>query len=62
MRRATALLALVLLASACGSSASPPRAERTSGGLVDVSNVLPLRGAFNRDTGRTRLLLVLSPT
>jgi hypothetical protein len=66
MRRLTPLLALVLLATACGSSPSPsvrPSTARPANGrLVDVSSVLPVRGAFNRDAGRTRLLLVLSPT
>jgi hypothetical protein len=61
MRRATLLLALLVLASACGSS-SPPRAEHASTRLVDVSSVLPVRGAFNRDAGKTRLLVLLSPT
>ncbi|HEY3185381.1 MAG TPA: hypothetical protein VGJ77_21235 [Gaiellaceae bacterium] len=61
MRRATVLLALLVLASSCGSS-PPPRAEHASTGLVDVASVLPVRGAFNRDAGKRRLLVVLSPT
>jgi len=61
MRRTTALLALVLVASACGSSPAP-RTEHASSRLVDVSSVLPVRGAFNRDAGKTRLLVLLSPT
>jgi hypothetical protein len=61
MRRATVLLSLLLVASACGSS-EPPRAEHAGTRLVDLSSVLPVRGAFNRDAGKTRLLVVLSPT
>jgi len=61
VRRATVLLALLVLASSCGSS-SPPPAEHASTRLVDVESVLPVRGAFNRDAGKTRLLVLLSPT
>jgi hypothetical protein len=61
VRRVPVLIALTLVAAACGSS-SPPRAERATTQLVDVSSVLPVRGAFNRDAGKTRLLVLLSPT
>jgi hypothetical protein len=61
MRRVPVLVALALVAASCGSS-SPPRAEHATTQLVDVSSVLPVRGAFNRDAGKTRLLVLLSPT
>jgi hypothetical protein len=57
------VLAVVVLAS-CGGGGEPeassspaPAAE-----LADVAGVLDLRAAFNRDSGRPRLLLLLSPT
>jgi hypothetical protein len=61
MRRAPALLVLALVVSACGSGTAP-RAEHAGARLVDVSSVLPVRGAFNRDAGKTRVLVLLSPT
>ena len=61
MRRVPVLVAMALVAAACGTS-SPPRAEHPTTRLVDVSSVLPVRGAFNRDAGKTRLLVLLSPT
>jgi hypothetical protein len=62
MRRAAVLLVLALAASACGSTPSTAPRARHAAGLVDVSSVFPVRGAFNRDAGKKRLLVLLSPT
>jgi hypothetical protein len=61
MRRAPSLFVVVLVAAACGSS-PPPSTSHRQARLLDVSSVLPVRGAFNRDAGKKRLLVVLSPT
>jgi hypothetical protein len=63
MRRA--LLALVVVAlAACGGGgeqeASSP--APAAGSLRDIAGVLDLRAAFNADSGRPRLVLLLSPT
>jgi hypothetical protein len=61
MWRASSLFALVLVVAACGSGAPSSGSQRPAR-LVNVSSVLPVRGAFNRDAGKTRLLVLLSPT
>lgn len=61
---ALVLAACLLLAVACGSDSSPT-AEGGGGqtpSVRSVDSVLTLRAAFNEDRGRTRLLLILSPT
>ena len=50
----TALLVTVLL-GACSSAPSRPHA-------VLSSNAEPLRSAFNRDIGKTRILMIAAPT
>jgi hypothetical protein len=61
------VLAAVALASCSGGSESGDEPERASSPaaaaeLTDVAGVLDLRAAFNADSGRPRLLLLLSPT
>jgi hypothetical protein len=66
VRRLLALLATTTaLAAGCGggSDTSAPATGTTARPAVrDVTNVLALRGAFNADRGKPRLLLILSPT
>jgi hypothetical protein len=63
------LLAALVLASCGGGDDSGGAPEAASNPapaaaaeLTDVAGVLDLRAAFNRDSGRPRLLLLLSPT
>ena len=60
MRRALLFLLLLALAACGGEDTS---AEAPAGGAVtDLDNVLALRSDFEADAGKTRLLLLLSPT
>jgi hypothetical protein len=58
-------LALVVLIISTGlvihfKAAGQPAADRKP--LADIQGIETLRGQFNRDTGKTRLILLLSPT
>ena len=64
----TVLAGIVVLAVAgCGGtgggsgSASPP-AQAESSPVRDLETLGPLKDVFNADSGRSRLLLILSPT
>ena len=66
MRRA-ALLALAALALAgCGGGEGAMSPGTTTsardGGIVELDNVLGLASDFRADEGKTRVLLVFSPT
>jgi hypothetical protein len=56
----TVLGAIVLLAGCGGSDEEEPAAP--AGGVEELTSVEPLKQAFNADTGKKRLLLILSPT
>ena len=64
MRRALVLLLLLLAAAGCGgggeeaASAEPEPAGR----VQELENVLALRSAFETDAGKTRVVLLFSPT
>ena len=67
MRRLAPLLLAALALAGCGGgddesapASAPPAAER--GGVVELENVLGLAADFREDEGRTRVLLLLSPT
>ena len=67
MSRALRLLALALAATmltACGGgdgeTAAPEPAQKAR--VADLTNVLQLRGDFEQDAGKTRVLLLFSPT
>jgi nitrous oxide reductase accessory protein NosL len=67
VRRAALLLAALALAGCGGGDddAAPtpaPPATDQSGGVVELENVLGLAADFRADEGRTRVLLLLSPT
>jgi hypothetical protein len=66
VRRFLALLVTTAaLAAGCsgGSDSSSGSGEAVAQPTVrDISSVLALRGAFNADRGKTRLLLLFSPT
>jgi hypothetical protein len=60
-----ALSALVLASCGGGEDAAEPEAAPAGAAaaqLTDLAGVLDLRAAFNADSGRPRLLLLLSPT
>ena len=64
MRSALIVLAgvVVLAASGCGGSDDAQPAKATQRPLKDLVSVDALKQDFNADKGRTRLLLILSPT
>jgi hypothetical protein len=57
-----ALSALLLSACGGGSSESATPEPSRSAGVRDLSNVLELRAAFEAGRGKTRLLVLFSPT
>jgi hypothetical protein len=66
MSRRGLLVFVVLALTACGGGGGgAPEASSpapAAGGLRDIEGVLDLRVTFNADSGRPRLLLLLSPT
>jgi ABC-type glycerol-3-phosphate transport system substrate-binding protein len=65
IRRGLLLLAVLALTACGGGGGGAPEASSpasAAGGLTDIESVLDLRAAFNADSGRPRLLLLLSPT
>ena len=64
IRRCALLLLIALALTGCGGEKDEPAAQTPAArdGVVDVNNVLDLRAAFEADRGKTRLLMLLSPT
>ena len=68
--RAALLLLVVLVVAGCGGgadeTAAPPQAEplpeASTAGVEELANVLQLRSDFEADAGKTRVILLLSPT
>jgi hypothetical protein len=69
--RAAPLLLSVLVLAGCGGggadeAATPPQAEpipeASAAGVEELANVLQLRSDFESDAGKTRVILLLSPT
>lgn len=52
--RATSLVTAALFAATCGAANGPT--------LRDISSVDQLKASFERDAGKPRLVLLLSPT
>ena len=61
-RRIRSLAAAALLAASALPYSASQAAPRPEPELVDLQSVDDLRGAFDRDAGRVRLVLLLSPT
>jgi len=67
MRRAVLLLIALLALAGCGGSgngsenaASKPAPE--AGSVKELANILDLRSDFEADAGKTRTILLFSPT
>jgi hypothetical protein len=52
---------LLLAAAGCGGEASSTQPEPTAG-VQELENVLALRADFEADAGKTRVILLFSPT
>jgi ABC-type glycerol-3-phosphate transport system substrate-binding protein len=64
VRRAALLLLLAVLAlTGCGGEESAPTTQiEPTAGVQELDNVLALRADFEADAGKTRVILLLSPT
>jgi hypothetical protein len=63
MRRAAfLLLAGLLLAGGGGDDAATTGAAAPTGSVKELANVLDLRSDFEADAGKTRVILLFSPT
>ena len=63
MKRGALLAALVVALAGCGDEdGGGDYAAPAESGIVELGNVLDLRAAFEADAGKTRLLVLLSPT
>jgi ABC-type glycerol-3-phosphate transport system substrate-binding protein len=60
--RKAALLVLLLALAGCGSGDTSDKAAAPADGVQELANVLDLRADFEADAGKTRLLLLFSPT
>jgi ABC-type glycerol-3-phosphate transport system substrate-binding protein len=66
IRRAALLLALAALAGCGGDEETTPESATptvtAAGGVTELANVLELRSDFEADAGKTRVILLFSPT
>jgi ABC-type glycerol-3-phosphate transport system substrate-binding protein len=65
VRRAALLLLLLVLAlTGCGGGeeSAPTTQSEPTAGVQELDNVLALRSDFEADEGKTRVILLFSPT
>jgi ABC-type glycerol-3-phosphate transport system substrate-binding protein len=67
MRRAAVILLALLVLAGCGGdeeTATPgtATAPETATAVKELANVLDLRSDFEADAGKTRVIVLLSPT
>ena len=62
IRRTLLLLALFALAGCGGDETAAPTAAPAAEGVHELANVLQLRSDFEADAGKTRLIVLFSPT
>ena len=60
--RRAALLVLLLALAGCGGDGGGEQAAAPADSVRELANVLQLRGDFEADAGKTRVLLLFSPT
>jgi hypothetical protein len=60
--RRAALLVVLLALAGCGGADSGEKTAAPADGVEELANVLQLRSDFDADSGKTRLLLLFSPT
>ena len=56
------LVALLTLAGCGGDETAAPTAAPATDSVQELANVLQLRSDFEADTGKTRLIVLFSPT
>ncbi len=63
MRKLALLLVALFLLAGCGGDDETPAPEAAStDGVEDLTNVLALRSDFEADAGKTRVIVLFSPT